>query len=125
MNKDHDAVEVIGKIILPIIRKVHPTLIAQQITSVQPMTMGHQGKVELRCGTAYLDGSKKGDWFTVYVVIPFNFSMPSKHNAKGDQRPWCIETFGPESNDTWFERDSRFYFRNEADQSMFVLRWTE
>lgn len=131
MSKDEDAVQAFAKIMIPMIRKVAPAMIAQQIISVQPMTMPHQNKVELRCGTAYLGGKKKGDWFTVYIAIPFRFNASTSmgHGAtvkkiKDDYHKWTEETFGPESNDTWFERDDRYYFRSEADQSLFVLKWS-
>lgn len=124
MNKDNDAVDVVGKILLPMIRKVTPAMMAQKILSVQPMQSWNQSKVELRCGTAYLEGSKLGDWFTVLVVLSYSFMKSQHDDVKGQHYPWCIKTFGPEDNDTWFERESRFYFRNEEDQTMFVLRWS-
>ena len=123
-SKDQDAVNVVGKIIMPMIRRVMPNIIANQILSVQPMALP-SSKLELRLGTAYLDGSKKGDWHTVFVVLPFIFAIKGELKGPNKHLDWCKQTFGEESNDTWFMRDDRYYFRNEADQAMFVLRWTE
>ena len=123
-SKDQDAVNVVGKIIMPVIRKVTPGLIAQQITGVQPMSILNS-KTELRLGTAHLDGSKKGDWYTVLVVKPFSFVIKDELKGPSPHYDWCKQTFGDENNDTWFMRDSRYYFRKEEDISVFVLRWTE
>ena len=55
---------------------------------------------------------------------------------------WCVDTFGDRSNvwdittsysgepptwrerGRWFANDRRFWFRNERDRTMFILRWT-
>jgi hypothetical protein len=130
MNKDHDAVNVINKIILPMIRKVTPGLIAHQITGVQPMMPLSPTKTRLDLGTAYLGGSKEGDWFTVMVVKPFKFAIKGELKGDDPHTDWCKATFGESYNNLtdqcfWFERDGRYYFRNESDRMIFVLRWTE
>ena len=119
--EDKDAVKAFANVMLPMIRRVMPSVIAQDILSVQPMTVT-SSRVELRCGTATLAGSQTGTWFTVYVSMPFSFAMKPAHGIEHYQ--WCVDTFGPEDNVNWFEKDYRFYFRNEADMSMFVLKWT-
>jgi hypothetical protein len=130
MNKDHDAVDVIGKIIIPMIRKVTPAMIAHQILSVQPMQIASDSKTRLDLGTAYLGGSKEGDWFTVMVVKPFKFVIQNELKGPDPHIDWCTNTFGESYNHLtdqcfWFMRDGRFYFRKEEDMTMFVLRWTE
>jgi hypothetical protein len=129
MNKDHDAVAVIGNIIMPMIRKVTPAMMAQQIVGVQPMTSHSDGQLIL--GTAFLGGSKEGEWFTVSISQSI-FTIKRKGEAEKENvhLKWCIATFGESYNHltdqcVWFERDGRYYFRNEADRMMFVLRWTE
>lgn len=53
---------------------------------------------------------------------------------------WCIKTFGPsaevwdiKSSDTefmwpevgrWYKNNRKFWFRNERDRTMFILRWS-
>jgi hypothetical protein len=124
-NKDYDAVSVIGKIIMPMIRKVTPQLIAQQIVGVQPMTLPGQ----LTLGTAFLGGSKEGDWFTVSVPSTiYSFRTNGQEKPENKHLKWAITTYGESYNHLtdqclWFERDGRFYFRNEADRTMFVLKW--
>lgn len=43
---------------------------------------------------------------------------------------WCVNTFGPTPKDgvwtpgmKWYVNNARFYFREEADMALFVLRW--
>lgn len=44
---------------------------------------------------------------------------------------WCIESFGPTPKDgvwtadaRWYANDGQFWFRDEKDRTMFVLRWS-
>jgi hypothetical protein len=44
---------------------------------------------------------------------------------------WMIETFGPTAHDgvwtpnmRWYANNARFWFRNEKDLTMFILRWS-
>ena len=47
---------------------------------------------------------------------------------------WCLDTFGsngsawekdkaPQPNARWYMNDRRFWFRNESDRTMFILKW--
>ena len=42
---------------------------------------------------------------------------------------WCIERFGSPGDiwnttiDRWYRNDRSFFFRDEADRTMFVLKW--
>jgi hypothetical protein len=50
-----------------------------------------------------------------------------------DMETWCIKTFGP-SDDVWdfktvnvgrwYKNDRKFWFRNERDRTLFILRWS-
>jgi hypothetical protein len=47
---------------------------------------------------------------------------------------WCKETFGAstgsiwsawqEPGERWYANNSKFWFRDEADQTWFLLRWS-
>jgi len=48
-----------------------------------------------------------------------------------DMMAWMIETFGPTAHDgvwtpgmRWYANNPQVWFRNEADQLLFVLRWS-
>lgn len=36
---------------------------------------------------------------------------------------WCQETFG-KSGHRWFEKKKKFYFKDERDMSIFILKWS-
>jgi hypothetical protein len=48
---------------------------------------------------------------------------------------WCIKTYGkttgsiwadkttPEPGERWYANNRKFWFRNEADRTMFILKW--
>jgi hypothetical protein len=51
-----------------------------------------------------------------------------------EMEAWCLDTYGdcgsiwdkdkaPEPNARWYMNDRRFWFRNEQDRTMFVLKW--
>ena len=44
---------------------------------------------------------------------------------------WMIKTFGPSASDgvwtpnmRWYANNAKFWFRNEKDLTMFILRWS-
>ena len=54
-----------------------------------------------------------------------------------DMEIWCLDTYGnpgslwqetknltPEPNQRWYMNDRKFWFRNERDRTMFILRWS-
>lgn len=48
-----------------------------------------------------------------------------------EMEPWCRETFGPtpefgvwEPNARWYMNAEQFWFRDEKDRMLFVLRWS-
>ena len=114
------------KVIMPMIRQVFPTLIAQQILGVQPMT-GPTGSIFTMKAT-YEDPNiakfhkkykfSRAKWY--YCTYKF-MDGPACHK-------WCEEHFGPLSKggDAWmrwkFEMN-KFRFLNEDDAIMFKLRW--
>ena len=50
-----------------------------------------------------------------------------------DMEVWCLKTFGP-SDDVWdfkvcnvgrwYKNDRKFWFRNERDRTLFIMRWS-
>lgn len=111
------------KIIMPMIKQLTPTLLANSILGVQPM----QGPV--------------GEIFTVkFNYTPalkpkYNFSRAKWYDADhryddyDDVIAWCTEQFGPRPKrpDAWTRwydiHIDRIRFRDEKDYAWFVLRW--
>ncbi len=47
-----------------------------------------------------------------------------------DMMAWVVETLGPSADDgvwtpgySWYANNARFWFRNEQDAMLFILRW--
>ena len=56
---------------------------------------------------------------------------PSNSWQWNEMMSWMIETFGPSSVDgvwtpnmRWYANNAKFWFRDEKDRTMFILRWS-
>jgi hypothetical protein len=56
---------------------------------------------------------------------------PSNGAKWNEMMAWMVETFGPTAHDgvwtpsmRWYANNAKFWFRNEKDLTMFVLRWS-
>lgn len=56
---------------------------------------------------------------------------PSNGWHWNEMMAWMIETFGPTAHDgvwtpsmRWYANNAKFWFRNEKDLTMFILRWS-
>jgi len=111
-----------NNIIIPILRNLYPNLIARQIVGVQPMTAGPPFSFEIR--------------FDYRVHPRYKFSRKwyvgeiNSNADKTDIIEWCELHFGshPKNPDAWCRwyrySTSKFYFRDEKDYALFLLRWT-
>jgi hypothetical protein len=99
------------KVLLPMIRRVIPSLIANEIVGVQPMSGPTQR------------WSIVDDPYNAYPYsVTFNqslwaLSIESKTLVKMLQ--WCNDTI-PSGN--WYSTHSAFHFRNAEDRTMFMLK---
>jgi hypothetical protein len=104
-----------AKVLLPMIRKVYPTMIAQQIVGAQPMTMP-ESPTRLQ---AY------DEPFNMYPYIAQRHSSmwDLGFNPKDlqDMKEWCVATL---QSSSWHYLQGKFFFRNETDRTMFMLRWS-
>lgn len=48
-----------------------------------------------------------------------------------DMVAWCVKTYGPTPKDgiwtpgaRWYVNNTKFWFRNQEDQVIFMLRWS-
>ena len=55
-----------------------------------------------------------------WVSLPTD---PDKEPVTEQALAWCQEQFGTSSR-RWFEKQGRFYFKDEQDLTMFILRWS-
>ena len=85
-------------------------------TEVLMSAMGWH-KLELSEGTVY--GAR---YLTVH---------PTNGTRWDDMTEWMVKTFGPSAWDgvwtpdqRWYANNAKFWFRDEKDLTMFILRWS-
>lgn len=112
-------------VFIPMIRRAVPSMIANSIIGVQPMTgpAGHIFTIKNRLGQGKIVVLKNEDSTyagrTDYGVQINSWAILS--NDLMDMVQWSIDTFGQcvtySENEIWFAR--------EADRTLFLLRWSE
>lgn len=83
------------KTMIPMIRRIIPTMIAQELVGVQPM------------GNSF----NKKYW-------PHSVEMPYRHQAEIEK--WCWQNF---RGRYWRTRGSWIAFKREADYSWYMMKW--
>jgi hypothetical protein len=71
---------------------------------------------------------------TVYGAQYYTVAPPMEGVSWRDMAAWCTETFGAstgsiwsartESGERWYANNTKFWFREEADRTWFLLRWS-
>lgn len=68
-------------------------------------------------------GKAKG-WIGEYHWVSLPVTDKNKYeNTTELGIEWCKEYFG-KSGSRWFEKERKFYFKDEKDMTMFILRWS-
>ena len=115
-------------VLLPMIRKVIPTMIANQIIGVQPMT-GSVGQIHTM-RTSYAPRPK----FTVLSerkrwTITTSIATWYTVSCWGDVRNWIMETFPDDENTLWAEDQDQDVFHcvvemHEKVYGFLKLKWS-
>lgn len=67
---------------------------------------------------------KASGWLGEYHWVSLPIHEDNKYNdITTPAISWCQENFG-KSGHRWFEKNKKFYFKDERDMSMFILRWS-
>lgn len=69
-----------------------------------------------------------GTVYLFWVKPPWGAFGLAVHLKNISMLQWCEESFGPHldwshKNRRWFANNQKFYFRNEHDRMLFLLRW--
>lgn len=129
--------------VIPLLRQLLPGAIAHQISIVQPMNIDESSKVET--GETYnMDGTVEFYWVKPsqgpsenIFSLRFNRLTAAAENRRQrnlDILEWCFQTYGhrgiwgvdlddPHSLARWRVSNQTYYFRNESDRTLFMLRW--
>ena len=66
---------------------------------------------------------KASGWGMEYTWVEIAKTESTPLDLNEQAQTWCREMFG-KSAARWFEKKDRFYFRNEKDLTLFLLRWS-
>lgn len=67
---------------------------------------------------------KAKSWLGEYHWVQLPVTEENKYSdLKTAPYDWCQEQFG-KSGSRWFEKEKRFYFKDEKDMTIFILRWS-
>ena len=119
------------KVIIPLIRKVYPAMLADQIISIQAMDMDlsslYPSQIKILKGRP---GSNKVEWHTEddrFDEYPYSVSdtlwhpwVPTGMDCEMDA--WCAASF---NGGSWHRTGQTYRFKNEEDRTLFILRWSE
>ena len=117
--------------------------IEQEILAIAAKQMADQIDIDVLKGLGvYKDVELVRGTGTVYglryhTVEPRNLEWQESRVMWEDMMRWCAGQFGvhgdlwretknltPEPHQRWYANDRKFWFRNEEDLVMFVLRWS-
>ncbi len=65
---------------------------------------------------------KANGWLGEYHWVSLA-TDPNVTSNTNDAIAWCQENFG-KSGSRWFEKENKFYFKDEKDKTVFILRWS-
>lgn len=97
------------RIMMPMIRKIMPQMLAQQIVGVQPMPPGTGSIFTQRYGKTF----NPKYW-------PYQVEVTGGWEHTADAQRWCYDTIKCRY---WKNSGMRFVFKREADATMFALKW--
>ena len=104
------------RILLPIIRRVMPTITANEVMNGHAML-----------STPFIVGEhvvafNGTDYHYVKLSLDYQNGLPSNK-----EYAWCTEVFGKSDADSprrWFKMGISYYFKEEIDRTAFVMRWS-
>ena len=118
-------------VIIPLIRKVVPNLIAQEIVGVQPMSIDTNSIFDIyskdqkdQMTIGYSPEYNQPYWAEPTLGGPFS----RRHKKYQEIHDWAIKTFG-DSNDKWNNprwsaSNRKYWFKYEKDRTLFVMKWS-
>jgi hypothetical protein len=83
--------------------------------------------MELEQGESRVSGAR---YYTVKPVFEHDALYGFNATTWRELTEWCVETYGPTPVDgiwtpgaRWYANNAKFWFRNDEDRTIFMLRW--
>lgn len=70
-----------------------------------------------------MKSGKSKSWLGEYHWISLAVEEDPEINLDTEAKEWCETQFG-KSGSRWSYQGRKFYFKDEKDMSMFILRWS-
>jgi len=104
----------LNSVLIPLLRRVMPNIIAEDIVGVQPMTAGPDPEEERVVLEEY---PHKAEFFGNQFWV-FDIHKQQRIND------WVVETWGPEEQRLcWKFFYNTWYFKDPEDLAWFTLKW--
>ena len=120
------------KILMPLIRKMMPNIIAHDIIGVQPMTGPQSNILSIRKTTVFMQRNMANAQYQHFLRLNNRRRRQSVHdflqagypeaeaNYSSEVVAWCLENFP----DCHVRFGNRYFFANDEDRLIFMLRWS-
>lgn len=66
---------------------------------------------------------KASGWGMEYTWVEIARTESTPLDLNEQAQTWCRERFGTSAS-RWFEKKDKFYFRDEKDLTLFLLKWS-
>lgn len=117
-------------VLIPIIRKMLPSVIAQEIVGVQPMATNinvFNWSTETKPDELHIGYDPT--YNQPYWVQPELGGLFSRrHERYQEINDWCNQTFGASTegwnNPRWSASNRKYWFKYEKDRTLFVMKWS-
>lgn len=104
--------------LISIIRKQLPALIAKDIVGVQPMQFA-----DIDSPASIETGENFSYDQPYWVELNLNGLFSSRQKKYTEVHAWVNKTFGW-NNSRWSASNRKYWFKNEKDRMLFVLKWS-
>lgn len=92
--------------------------------NVGPVNSNVFNNIQLEPKITPMKTGKARGWLGEYHWVQLPVTEENKFSdLKTAPYEWCIENFG-KSGARWFEKEKKFFFKDEKDMTMFILRWS-
>lgn len=117
-----------SKINIPLLRKILPKQIAQDLVGVQPMFTNSIDSLEIN--ETYVDENTV-EFYCVTVPFDMGYTLQIIRGINAqpkyplvDMTNWCIQTFGEQDSNVWILAfDYKFCFKKKEHRDWFLLTW--
>ena len=94
------------------------------VMNIGPFNSNVFNGVQMEPELAPMKTGKAKGWGMEYHWVEQPVTEQNKHMDRvAPAKDWCIEHFG-KSGVRWFEKQQKFYFKDERDMTLFILRWS-